>query len=226
MKNLFLKPLIELSLNVVNFALTNIDEHWSKPYIDSLIAEQKINHCSSDTFKPENTISIAQFTELLLSALGYGVDKTSDHRAKQYINKARELNLIESSKDQIDTPDAAITRGMMARMVNRALNETFDDAQYCTEQIKDYQELDASSQLPVLLLYRAGIVTGYPDGSFQDGNAATHAEAAAILARLLNKDLRRVPKPLDSKTDSCSESCSSPNAIHSLNHNTMMWKDF
>ncbi len=202
MKKLVLLLIVIFSVTISSFALTDISDHWAKPYIDDLIAKQAIGGYPDGTFKPENTISTAEFTKILVSSLGHHVgNATSGHWASNYMAKAYDLDLILSREDEFEDYNAAITRGMMARMISRAMNETFDDAKYYMPQIKDYQNMSAFNKLPVLIVYRAGIVTGYPDGSFKDDNVATRAEATTMLARLLDKSLRREPELLNLEVD-------------------------
>ncbi len=202
MKKLVLLLIVILSISISSFALTDISDHWAKPYIDDLIAKQAIGGYPDGTFKPENTISTAEFTKILVSSLGHHVgNATSGHWASNYMAKAYDLDLINPLEREFEDYNAAITRGMIARMISRAMNETFDDAKYYMPQIKDYQNMSAFNKLPVLIVYRAGIVTGYPDGSFKDKNVATRAEATTMLARLLDKSLRREPELLNLEID-------------------------
>ncbi len=198
MKKLVLSLIVILSISISSFALTDISDHWAKPYIDDLIAKQAIGGYPDGTFKPENTISTAEFTKILVSSLGHHVgNAASGHWASNYMTKAREIQLIEALEPEFDNYNSAITRGMMARMISRAMDETFGDAKYYIPQIKDHNDINPPDKLPVLAVYRAGIVTGYPDGSFKDSNTATRAEATTMLARLLDKNLRREPKLLN-----------------------------
>ncbi len=202
MKKLILFLIIILSLTISSYALSDITDHWAKPYIDDLIAKKAISGYPDGTFKPENTISTAEFTKLLVSALGHNAGNADNgHWASRYMNKAYELDLILSREAEFKDYDAAITRGMMARMIRRAMDETYDDLLQYVPQIKDYQTLDGFNQNAVLIVYRAGIVTGYPDGTFKDQNIATRAEATTMLARLLDKNLRREPELLNLEID-------------------------
>ncbi len=202
MKKLLLSLVIILSLTISSFALSDITDHWAKPYIDDLIAKQAISGYPDGTFKPENTISTAEFTKILVSALGYNMGNAQHgHWASNYMAKAYDLDLILSREDEFEDYDAAITRGMMARMISRAMDERYDGIVKYIPQIKDYNDMYAPNKDAVLIVYRAGIVTGYPDGTFKDQAVATRAEATTMLARLLDKDLRREPKLLNLEVD-------------------------
>ncbi len=195
MKRLILSLIVVFSLSISSFALSDIEEHWAKTYIDDLIAKQAISGYPDGTFKPENTVSTAEFTKILVSALGHHVGNAQyGHWASNYMVKARELKLIKSIEDEFNAFDAPITRGMMARMISRAMNAQYDNIVNYIPQIKDYNNMHPSNKNAVLIVYRAGIVTGYPDGSFKDENVATRAEATTMLARLLDKTLRREPE--------------------------------
>ncbi len=196
-----MKKIIVLSIafvlccSLISFALTDIDGHWGKPYIDKLTAEGAIAGYPDGSFRPENTISTAEFTKILVALLGYDIqnDNTA-HWAENYMAKARQLELIYVREREFNAYDMPITRGMMARLISRALSDSYDDAKDYLPQIKDYQQMEPKNQLPVLAVYRAGIVTGYPDGSFQDGGVATRAEACTMLARFIDPTLRKIPE--------------------------------
>ncbi len=201
-KTLLLTLAIILIISSTSFALSDIDAHWANPYIDKLIAKAAIAGYPDGTFKPENTISTAEFTKILVATLGHDMgNAATGHWASLYMDKARDLGLIKQSEDEFNAYDAPIDRGMMARLISRALSEQFDDAADYIGQIKDYQMLAANNQLAVLTVYRAGIVTGYPDGSFQDKNSATRAEACTMLARFIEPTLRKVPTPPNEQID-------------------------
>ncbi len=197
-----MKKVVTLSIALVlccslfSFALTDIDGHWGKPYIDKLTAEGAIAGYPDGSFRPENTISTAEFTKILVALLGYDIQNDSTaHWAENYMAKARQLELIYPAREaEFNAYDMPITRGMMARLISRALTDSYDDAKDYLPQIKDYQQMEPKNQLPVLAVYRAGIVTGYPDGSFQDSGVATRAEACTMLARFIDPTLRKIPE--------------------------------
>ncbi|MCK8060417.1 MULTISPECIES: S-layer homology domain-containing protein [unclassified Fusibacter] len=197
-----MKKIIALILMVLlvssslTFALTDIDSHWSKLYVDDLITRGAINGYPDGSFKPDNKISVAAFTKILVSSMGYTAigNSPTGHWAQLYMDKAKELGLITRSETEFTKLDSDITRGQIARMISRAMTETFDDLDSFKSQITDYNTIAFKDQAPVLLMYRSGIITGYTDGSFKDTQLASRGEASTMLVRFLDEGVRKVPE--------------------------------
>ncbi len=207
MKKLFIIIVIILLSSMGSFALSDIDGHWAKPYIDYLIDKQAIAGYPDNTFKPEDTISVGEFCKILIAGLGHDEGNSSGvHWAENYMQKARDLKLIKMLEyKEFNNYNKPIDRGMMARLISRATTASFDDEKDYIAQIKDYQTINPVNWLAVLHVYRAGIVTGYPDGQFKDGNTASRAEAATILVRFFDASKRIEPKLIGGEIDYTSD---------------------
>lgn len=178
--------------------LKDIGSHWGKPYIEALVHKNSITGYPDGTFKPDGTIKIGEFVKILVSALGHTglTNSPTGHWAEHYVTKAMNLKLITAAERSGDCSNlnSTITRGQMARMISRAMSETFTDLSDYEKQITDVTTIPADQKDPVIKMYRAGIITGYPDGSFKAKNTATRAEASTLLMRFLDKSLRQVPE--------------------------------
>lgn len=187
-----------LVISTAEVHLSDISTHWAKSYVASLVAKEAIAGYPDGTFRPEGSIKIGEFTKILVVALGHkGIaNSQTGHWATHYMDKGVALKLITNSELSGDLKDwnQNITRGQMARMISRAMIESFDDLELYSKQLSDIGSLPSDQRQAVLLMYRAGIITGYPDGTFKASNTATRAEASTLLMRFLDKDLRQVPE--------------------------------
>ena len=83
-------------------------------------------------------------------------------------------------------PDRPITRQEMAVMLNRYIvSREIELPQGETSIFTDQDTISAWAIDGVLAIQAAGIISGYPDGSFQPQGTATRAEVATIFARFL-----------------------------------------
>ena len=105
--------------------------------------------------------------------------------------------------------NANISRNEMAYIINGILYSAFyekqmelkDSADSYANYIIDYNTMSGSFKAPVEQVFSKGIITGYPDGSFQGINALTRAESAAIILRLASSANRKVQSFAAEKKD-------------------------
>lgn len=177
---------------------------WFYSTVSRLVKEGYIAGYTDGSFKPQNNISVSEFTKILISALDYQVDASkSGYWAEGYINKAKELGIIQDG--EFNNYNRYITRGEMARMIVRTgigisakdkgisfgIPENYKEY---APLITDYVTLNPESQDIALKIFTSGIISGFPDGSFGFNKNATRAEASTILVRFLEKDQRKIPE--------------------------------
>jgi len=156
-------------------------------------------------FLPNNSMTKAEFVKALISSLGYiNLSKTGSHWASGYISQAEKLNIIE--KDGLVNINKPISRYEMARIISNTLSykgETIPTniSEYKT-LISDFNKIPTKLQGEtnvkslsecVLESYVKGIVTGYPNGSFQGIQTLTRAEASTVIIRVLDESKRVKP---------------------------------
>ena len=185
---LLLIPTISLADN-----LSDINEHWAKEYIEFLVNEGIINGFPDGSFKPDEEILRDAFIKMVIKALGYDLEHGKDYWAENYINKAVELNLIDS--DEFDSFTEPIKREEMASiMVKAIVKEEFAPSpnllDYILDDINDYGSVSDEYKQKVLQSYAFGIITGY-NGYFRPQGTATRAEASTILTRYLDEKIRQ-----------------------------------
>ena len=190
------------SFGIIN-AQTNLKDikgHWAMNNIQMLADEKIINGYVDGTFKPDSTISKAEFTKILISSLGYKDLENSkkDHWSKNYVDKAIELGILE--KSEISNLDSNIIRGQIAKMVTKAISATKEDLPSKEEfekyknQITDIDKIPSEYKDFIINAYGKGIIQGYEKSDFKYDKTATRAESTTMTIRLKNKDKRVVPK--------------------------------
>ncbi len=178
-----------LVFSTVSWALTFSDVHtsdWFYKDVTSLTQDGIINGFGDGTFRPEDSINVDQFIKLIVSSLGYKFPVNESYWAQPFINKAYDLNLIDSG--EFETFNRSITRGEMASIIVSALEQEY------TNQIYEYryymEDYFVKENKDVLIAYYYGIISGYPNGNFYPDKTATRAEASTMLMRMRDSSRR------------------------------------
>lgn len=169
---------------------------WFVDTVGKLVELGGINGYTDGTFKPNNTITKAEFTKILISVLGHkDIPIGEEHWASEYIAKAEEINLIDQG--EFKKLDEEINRNEMAKIVSRALDylgeKHIEDRTEYKHQILDFNSIDKYQDY-ILKAYTKGIIAGYPDGTFKGDKSLTRAEASAVIIRVLDERERIIPE--------------------------------
>lgn len=180
------------ALGAKNFS--DIKGHWANADIIKLSAQGSLKGYPDGTFKPDRSMSRAEFTTALITSLGItptvpnsnSFKDTKNHWARKYIEEAVKRDILIPSEfpEGLD-PDQNILRSQAAAMLIRALGMYPSAGQL---NFTDRNEV-------ALSLYRnyikaacdAGIMTGFPDGSFAPFKAMTRAQVCTVLIKTQNK---------------------------------------
>ena len=186
------------TVSTEQLTFADMPNHWGAPYVDALVKRKVINGFPDGTFRPQGTVTVAEFTKILVSSLEHEPKPVAPekHWAQGYMDKALELGLTQSTEKEFRALNTPLTRGQLARMLYRAMPTTyaFKDLIYHQYMIKDYVECKDADRLAILNCFRSGIITGYPDGNFKDLLSVTRAEASAMMMRFLDESLRKTPE--------------------------------
>lgn len=190
MKRFFIMFLtLLLVFSTVSWALTfsDVDTYdWFYKDVTSLTQEGIINGFGDGTFRPNDSINVDQFIKLIVSSLGYNFPVNESYWAQPFINKAYDLELIDSGEFQ--TFNRAITRGEMASIIVKALDHEYDNQMY--EYRYYMKDFFVNEDKDVLAAYYLGIISGYPNGNFYADRSATRAEASTMLMRMRDETRR------------------------------------
>jgi hypothetical protein len=187
---------IELAITVNPVAgakkpnLKDIDGHWAEETINDMVEKGIVNGYPDDTFKPEQTVTRAEFTVMLARAFGLQpgegktFEDTANHWAQSLISAARDAGIVSGSSDQQFDPDVPITREQMAVMIVKAIKA---DASGGALTFKDKDSISAWARQSVASAVANELMFGYPDQTFRPLDNASRAEAVSVIARALQK---------------------------------------
>lgn len=175
--------------------LIDIENHWAEKYIKKLVINGIASGYPDGTFKPDNTITRAEFLTMLVKALKLeGSDNkifldTEEHWAKNFISIAASYGIVSGYEDSTFRPDNLITREEMAVMVAKAIKLRLDSEE---SKFMDNDLISSWARPYVNTVVSHGIIQGYPNNTFQPQKNTTRAEAATIIVRALESDNQNV----------------------------------
>ncbi len=169
---------------------TDTNGHWAENDIVTLADLGVVSGYDDGSFKPENTVTRAQFAKMLVNVLGYDLSEkkvqfsdSDGHWAEQYIQTAFENGLIKGYSLDTFKPNQQITREHMALILANALKEK---ASVNGKDFTDTSKLSVKSQVAIEKIAALGLIEGYKNGTFKPQNNLTRAQAVTVLVRLLN----------------------------------------
>lgn len=181
--------------NPVNF--DDMSEHWGKPHIELAAAKGLIEGVGGDRFDPNQSITRAEFTAMLIRVLGYGrsTDTSSPYRDVQtgswyfdIVVQATELGLLDFAGGSSFKPDQTLTREEMASMLAAliALEELpMSKEAVSLDGYKDVGNIDSAYLEDVQTIVTLNIMTGIGSDVFSPTGESTRAQAGVVLVRTL-----------------------------------------
>ena len=183
---------IIIMLFAVNAAATELPDitgHWAEDDVRELVEMGAITGYPDGTYRPEGTITRAEFSSVLRGALGLGEAEgttfpdTAGHWGQGRIEALIQEGIIDTDLyGQYYRPDGSITREEIAMMTVRMLGDLTGSIDI---PFLDADKVGAGFTQYVAEAYARGIITGYPDDTFRPKGTATRAEAAVMAIRAL-----------------------------------------
>lgn len=173
------------------------DYSWAKEQIEAMASKGIINGTTESTFNPGDNISRADFTMLLVKALGLSskaasnfADVTKADYFYEAVGTAKVLSLANGSGNNMFNPNEQISRQDMIVLAARAMRmvNKLKSAGNGTDLDKftDHSEVADYAVGEVAAMTGEGLVTGSNNAINPLGNA-TRAEAAVLIYRMYNK---------------------------------------
>lgn len=167
---------------------SDISSHWAKAYVEDWIDQGLVNGYPDGTFKPDNKITRAEFMVLVNGAFGYTAesdklysDVSADDWYADAVAIATNAGYIGGYPDGTVKPNNPISRQEVAVVIMKVNNLTENVG--ATEKFADAAGIPAWSKGAIGAAVYAGIVSGYPDGTFKAADSITRAEAVVALSR-------------------------------------------
>jgi len=181
-----------------SFSFTDLPStHWAYNYISEMVNRKVISGYPDGKFRPNNTITRAEFAKIMITASGITPKKVnyssfSDIEATNWASP-----YVESVKDYmtgyrtadgkyIFNPSAPATREDVAVALVKLKGydaSRLPDQSTLEAMFKDYAGISESAKSYVALAVENGLVSGFQDETFRPQATITRAEATVMLWR-------------------------------------------
>ncbi|MFC6332759.1 S-layer homology domain-containing protein [Paenibacillus septentrionalis] len=173
--------------------------HWATAAIEVLSARGIVNGMSETRFAPSETLTRAQFSKMLVSALGLAPQYPSQPSFSDvqphswsygWIEAAASAGIVEGSQGRFN-PEHALTREEMMTMLVRAVEvQTSESLQVGTasdlQQFIDHDVVSKWAQPYVIKVLQLELVQG-SGKQLKPLDISSRAEAAVVIYRLLDR---------------------------------------
>ncbi|MBJ6360709.1 S-layer homology domain-containing protein [Paenibacillus sp. GCM10012307] len=172
--------------------------HWAEETIHFLASKLLVNG-SKDGFKPNASITRAEFAALLVRAVGLTpvqADSYKDVPASAWysgaVGAASAAGIIQGFENGLFKPNDRITREQMVVMISRALHSAgypFEEEVNAAvlNSFNDGEAVSGYAREAVVHAIELGILNGASGSVLAPQNKATRAESAVTLERMLQK---------------------------------------
>ena len=176
--------------------LTDIEGHWAEEAVRELVATGILSGMGDGTFRPEASVTRAQFAKMIVLALGLPVEPKAEltladadqipEWARPYVAAAMKAGLITGYEDGTFRADDQISRLQIAVIVGRALALKGVAPAGEAKQFTDRDQIPTWALAQFDAATQAGLISGFEDGSFRPDQNATRAQAAVLILRLIS----------------------------------------
>ncbi|WP_261301813.1 S-layer homology domain-containing protein [Paenibacillus andongensis] len=179
-----------------NKTFTDLQGHWAKADVELLANKLVVDGVTASTFAPDSQITRAEFSSLLVRALGLveekGTPSFTDVKATDWfanaVGTAQKAGFITGFEDGTFKPNANITREQMVVMIQRALKFVGKDAQANTNVLNKFNDqttIAGWARDAAARALAANIIQGTSDTTFAAKENATRAQSASMLKRMM-----------------------------------------
>ena len=174
--------------------LTDIDGHWAKDWINNAVKLGFVTGYEDGTFKPDRTITRAEFSKLLNSALKIEISEEvnfSDVKEIDWfykdIQKSVAAGFFSGYENNTFRPNNPIKREEAAKVVAGAITTGNVDGEGAT-LLSDYNTIQEWARDSVNTVYNKGYILGYPNGVYMPSRPLTRAEAVKIIYEIVENE--------------------------------------
>lgn len=175
-------------------SFTDVTEHWAKEAIVNAVATGVAGGYPDGSFKPEQSITRAEFTKLLVEGFGLPTSNAElsftdaasiPQWAQAYVKSAVQAGIITGYQDGSFRADGEITRAEMAVMIVKALGLELEAAD--TLSFTDADSIPGYAKDRVATAVKHGLVQGLGNNKFGADQQASRAQAVTIILRALDQ---------------------------------------
>ncbi|WP_058302308.1 S-layer homology domain-containing protein [Gorillibacterium timonense] len=172
---------------------SDISKHWAKSSIEQAMKKGYVNGYADGTFQPNRQISRAEFTKMLVSALGLTVEPSVDGGKwyDPYFAAASKADITSASEfnNNVDKP---LTRLEMSRLAMKALGKKLTgyeperhEVGHTFDEFKAEGDDHYNPKKFVLYAAQTGVIGGVAPGVIAPDNTTTRAESITVIERIL-----------------------------------------
>lgn len=172
----------------------DIENHWAKDSIITLYNKGVINGMGEHTFAPDEYVTRAQFVTMLCNAFGFKAksasspfnDVSEDDWYFASVMAAYETGITKGDNFGNFNPSSLVTRQDMAVFAHRAAVNT--GKTFILSNISTFSDHNSISDYAVEAVYAmksGSVINGMTETTFVPLGSATRAQAAHIIAKLL-----------------------------------------
>lgn len=192
-KNLALILLMIMLLSMfsqVSAQVSDIGGHWGAENIRFLLDRGIISGYPDGTFKPDRTITRAEFVKIINQAIDnnkVGNVSFSDVKSGTWyydeVRKAVGAGYINGFPDNTFRPNGTITRQDASKMVREAFG--IEEVKNSTKTFSDHGSIRSDAVCCVNALVSKGYISGHTNGTFDPQGSLTRAQAATMVANTI-----------------------------------------
>ena len=173
---------------------SDIEGHWAKGWIKNAVNLGFVSGYEDGTFRPDRTITRAEFSKLLNNAMK--IEKTkkinfSDVNENDWfykeIQKSVAAGFFSGYENNTFRPNNPIKREEVAKVVAGAITTGNIDGEGAT-LLTDYNSIQEWAKISVNTVYNKGYILGYPDKTYMPSKALTRAEAVKIIFEVIDNE--------------------------------------
>ena len=182
--------LMILGFSTVSLAYTDIEGHWASDVIDELSNKKIINGYSDGTFKPDNSVTRAEFIAIVNRMLGLTTESSKyipDISRQDWfysdIRKAVEAGILKGNEAGYVRPNDTITREEAVVILARAFKVT--QAPSTGIKFEDRSEVSDWARESVYTFVKYGYINGYYGNLIKPKENVKRAEVLTIIKRII-----------------------------------------
>lgn len=182
--------LMILGFSTVSLAYTDTEGHWASDVIDELSNKKIINGYSDGTFKPDNSVTRAEFIAIVNRMLGlttesskYIPDISRHDWFYSDIRKAVEAGILKGNEEGYVRPNDTITREEAVVILARAFKVT--QAPGTGIKFEDRSEVSNWARESVYTFVKYGYINGYYGNLIKPKENVKRAEVLTIIKRII-----------------------------------------
>ncbi len=170
---------------------------WAKEAVESLAEKDVISGDENGNFRPNSSITREEFVKMVVVAFGVKeaennfvfLDVFDSDWYFEYVGAAYEAGIVRGISEDFFGIKKPISRQDAAVILKRAADYVGTELKAVNEYsgFYDGNEISDYAKESVTALYKSGVISGMPDGSFKPASTCTRAQAAKMIYEIVRR---------------------------------------